>query len=97
MGAGAICTARHGFSRQEVGKSTTERTLLANKLNGHIEGDKTMGLIILVLLLALLLGGLGFASHIFWIIAAVVFIAWLVGFGVARGEGSGGRARWYRW
>jgi hypothetical protein len=26
-----------------------------------------------------------------------VFIAWLVGFGVARGEGAGGRARWYRW
>ncbi len=57
-----------------------------------------MGLILLVLLLALLLGGLGFAAHVFWIVAVVVFIAWLVGFGVARGEGSGGgRARWYRW
>jgi hypothetical protein len=58
-----------------------------------------MGLIILVLLIALLLGGLGFLSHVFFFIAAVVFIAWLVGFGLARGEGSGsgGRARWYRW
>jgi hypothetical protein len=56
-----------------------------------------MGLILLVLLIALLLGGLGFAAHILWIIAAVVFSAWLVGFGVARGEGSGGGARWYRW
>jgi len=56
-----------------------------------------MGLIVLVLLLALLLGGLGFAAHVLWIVAAVVFIAWLVGFGVARGEGAGGRARWYRW
>ena len=46
---------------------------------------------------ALLLGGIGFMAHIFWFIAAVVFIAWLVGFGVARGAGSGGRARWYRW
>jgi hypothetical protein len=56
-----------------------------------------MGLILLVLLVALLLGGIGFAAHIFWFIAAVVFIAWLVGFGVARGGSSGGQARWYRW
>lgn len=56
-----------------------------------------MGLILLVLLLALILGGLGFASHILWIIAVLVFLAWLIGFAVARGEGSGRRARWYRW
>lgn len=42
---------------------------------------------LLVLLLALLFGGLGFAMHALWII----------GFGVARGAGSGGHARWYRW
>jgi hypothetical protein len=56
-----------------------------------------VGIILLVLLLALLFGGLGFAVHALWIVAMVVFIAWLVGFGLARGEGSGGRARWYRW
>jgi hypothetical protein len=56
-----------------------------------------MGLILFVLLLALLFGGLGFAIHALWIVAVVVFLAWLIGFGVARGEGSGGRARWYRW
>lgn len=55
-----------------------------------------MGLILLVLLIALILGGLGFAAHVLWIIAAVVFLFWLVGFGFARGEASGGR-RWYRW
>lgn len=56
-----------------------------------------MAVILLVLLLALLLGGLGFAAHILWIIAAVVFVAWLVGFGFAGGELTGGRrARWYR-
>lgn len=55
-----------------------------------------MGLILFVLLLALLFGGLGFASHVLWIVAVVVFVAWLIGFGVARGEGAGGR-RWYRW
>ena len=57
-----------------------------------------MGLILLVLLIALIFGGLGFAVHALWIIAVVVFLAWLVGFGLARGESSsGGRARWYRW
>jgi len=56
-----------------------------------------MGIILLVLLLALLLGGLGFAVHVLWIVAVVVFLAWLIGFAVARGSASGGNARWYRW
>jgi hypothetical protein len=56
-----------------------------------------MGLILLVLLIALIFGGLGFASHVFWFVAVVVFVAWLIGFGVARGAGAGGKARWYRW
>ena len=56
-----------------------------------------MGIILLVLLLALLLGGLGFAVHALWIVAVIVFALWLVGFAVARGEASGGRGRWYRW
>jgi hypothetical protein len=33
----------------------------------------------------------------FWFVAVVVFIAWIVGFGVARGAGAGVKARWYRW
>ena len=57
-----------------------------------------MGVILLVLLLALVLGGLGFAAHVLWWIAVIVFIAWLIGFGVRRGESSGSRRRWYgRW
>ena len=55
-----------------------------------------MGLILLVLLVALLLGGLGFAVHWLWIIAAIVLIFWLVGFGLGRGESAGSRG-WYRW
>jgi len=53
-----------------------------------------MGVILLVLLLALLFGGLGFAIHALWIVAVVVLIAWLLGF-VLRGAGKG--TRWYRW
>jgi hypothetical protein len=58
-----------------------------------------MGVILLVLLVALLLGGLGFAVHALWWIAIIVFLAWLVGFGISRGESVGaGRRRWYgRW
>ena len=55
-----------------------------------------MALILLVLLLALLLGGLGFAVHILWWIALIVLVIWLVGFVVRVGEG-GSRHRWYRW
>ena len=57
-----------------------------------------MAVILLVLLLALVLGGLGFAVHVLWWIALVVFIAWLIGFGVERVAMTGGRRRWYgRW
>jgi hypothetical protein len=55
-----------------------------------------MGIILLVLLLALILGGLGFAIHILWWIALIVLVIWLIGFVVRVGEG-GSRGRWYRW
>ncbi|MYS24250.1 hydrophobic protein [Streptomyces sp. SID4948] len=57
----------------------------------------TMGPLLLVLLLALILFGAGFALKILWWVAVVVLVVWLVGF-VARSTGSGGaRGRWYRW
>jgi hypothetical protein len=52
-----------------------------------------MFLILLILILALLLGGLGFAIHTLWWIALIVLVVWLVGFLVRTGDGS----RWYRW
>ena len=51
-----------------------------------------MGLVLIVLLLALLLGGLGFAIHWLWIFAVIVAVFWLAGFAFRSGEGS----RWYR-
>jgi hypothetical protein len=56
-----------------------------------------VGVILLVLLIALLLGGLGFAVHVLWIVGAVVFLFWLIGFGFGRGASAGRRRRWYRW
>ncbi|MBC9715116.1 hydrophobic protein [Streptomyces sp. TRM66268-LWL] len=54
--------------------------------------------LLLVLLLALLLFGVGFAVKALWILALVVIVLWLLGF-VARSPATGGgrRARWYRW
>ena len=52
-----------------------------------------MGAVLLVLLLALVLGGLGFAVHVLWWIALIVLAIWLIGFFVRSAEGS----RWYRW
>jgi hypothetical protein len=55
-----------------------------------------MALILIVLLLALILGGLGFAIHILWWIALIVLVIWILGFLVRMGEGTS-RGRWYRW
>jgi hypothetical protein len=55
-----------------------------------------MAIILLVLLLAIILGGLGFAIHVLWWIALAVLVLWLIGFAVRVGEG-GTRSRWYRW
>jgi hypothetical protein len=52
-----------------------------------------MGIVVVVLLLALILAGAGFALHLLWILAVVVGVIWLAGF-LFRGADS---ARWYRW
>ncbi|WP_034087388.1 hypothetical protein [Streptacidiphilus albus] len=57
-----------------------------------------MGPVLLVLLVALLLGGLGFAIHILWWVAIVVFVLWILGFFRSGGGRPGGRGGgWYRW
>jgi hypothetical protein len=54
-----------------------------------------MTIALIVLLIALILGGLGFAVHVLWWIALAVFVIWLLGWVVGQGEG-GGRRVWYR-
>ena len=57
-----------------------------------------MVLIVAILLLALILGGLGFAIHLLWWIALAVLVIWLLGFLLRGAETAGGpRRRWYRW
>lgn len=55
-----------------------------------------MGLILLILILALLFGGLGFIAHLLWVVAVVIFVMWIIGFAVGRGASAGSRG-WYRW
>ncbi len=52
-----------------------------------------MALVVLVLILALILGGLGFAVHVLWWLALIVLALWLLGFVFRSGTGR----RWYRW
>ena len=51
-----------------------------------------MAIALVLLLLALILGGVGFAIHVLWWIAIAVFVLFLLGFLLRAGERS-----WYRW
>jgi hypothetical protein len=60
------------------------------------EGGEQLMVILLALLLVLLFFGLGFALHFLWVVAVVLFVVWLVGLALGRGE-SAGSHRFYRW
>jgi len=45
-----------------------------------------MGLILVLLILALIFAGAGFALHVLWIVAIVFLVAWLVGAGISHGS-----------
>jgi small-conductance mechanosensitive channel len=73
--------------------------VLAGPKQGHPVARRliTMVPLLLVLLLALILFGAGFALKALWWIAVVVLIVWLLGFVVRSADGGGRRGRWYRW
>ncbi|MFJ2176181.1 hydrophobic protein [Streptomyces sp. NPDC087851] len=53
--------------------------------------------LLLVLLLAVVLFGAGFALKALWVVAVIVLVLWALGF-IMRSAGAGGRrGRWYRW
>ncbi|MCS0604388.1 hydrophobic protein [Streptomyces sp. LP11] len=53
--------------------------------------------LLLVLLLALILFGVGFALKALWVIAVIVLVVWLLGFVLRSADGAGRKGRWYRW
>jgi Na+/H+ antiporter NhaC len=63
-----------------------------------LQPEVSVALVLLVLLLALLFFGLGFAAHLLWVVAVIIFFVWRIGWAFARGEASGSRRQWYgRW
>lgn len=87
------------MNRPQGGSGPGDRPLsLEIAKERYIEGrrkDISM-LILLALLLVLLFAGLGFAVHLLWIAAVVLFVLWLVGLVLGRGEAAG-RHHFYRW
>ncbi|MFF0448979.1 hydrophobic protein [Streptomyces sp. NPDC004609] len=53
--------------------------------------------ILLVLLLAVILFGVGFAVKALWWIALAVLVIWLLGFLMRSTSAGGTKSRWYRW
>jgi len=53
-------------------------------------------IILLLVVLILLFAGLGIVSHLLWFVAVVLFVFWIVGFALGRGEHAG-RHHFYRW
>ncbi|MBU3066006.1 hypothetical protein KO481_31380 [Nocardia sp. NEAU-G5] len=53
--------------------------------------------LLLVLLLALILFGVGFAVKVLWWIALAVLVIWALGFVFRAADTGTGRPRWYRW
>ncbi|GAA1952681.1 hydrophobic protein [Kitasatospora viridis] len=56
-----------------------------------------MAAVLLVLLLAAVLFGLGFLVKALWWVAFFVFVGWLIGFIVRPVGRARGRGHWYRW
>jgi hypothetical protein len=53
--------------------------------------------LIVLLLLLIVLGGLGFVAKVLWFVLIAALLIWAIGFlvgGVAEGSA---RRRWYRW
>ncbi|MDT0544620.1 MULTISPECIES: hydrophobic protein [Streptomyces] len=53
--------------------------------------------VLLVLLLAVVLFGIGFVVKALWWIALAVLVVWLLGFLFHRTGATGRRTHWYRW
>ena len=62
---------------------------------GEEKGVRQM-IILLVLLLVVLFFGLGFTAHFLFFVAAVLFLLWLAGLLIGRGENAGTH-HFYRW
>ena len=74
--------------RTRRGPQDAKRTNLVQHEISVVAERSTKMLILLALLVVLLFAGLGFAVHFLWILAAIFFVIWLVGFALGRGESA---------
>src|ERR1700685_1125186 len=82
-----------GMGADVVGSEGVRRAV-ADKVTASLTGrNRLMGIILLVLLLALILGGLGFAIHILWWITLVILAVLLIGLLPGPPGGGGRRVR----
>jgi SAM-dependent methyltransferase len=95
--AGVGAPRRRLVQRAARGNSVPKGRLNRAFLVTRRAGGQTMVPILLVLLLALILFGAGFALKALWWIAIVVLVLWLLGFVMRGTTAAGGRGRWYRW
>jgi hypothetical protein len=56
-----------------------------------------MPALLVLLLILVIFGGLGFAAHFLWIVLLVALALWILGFFIGAVEDGigGGRRRWY--
>ena len=54
--------------------------------------------LVVLLLLVVIFGGLGFAAHVLWWVLLIAVALWLLGFLIGGADAGAGRRRWYgRW
>ncbi len=59
-------------------------------------GREMVALLVLLLIL-LVLGGLGFAVHVLWFVLIAAVILWVLGFIIGGVDTTTRRRHWYRW
>lgn len=93
----AVVPGEPGLGHVDVGRP--RRSLFrerARREGPYRSTERIPMLILLGLLLVLLFFGLGFTLHALWVVAVILFVAWLIGLVLGRGE-SAGRHHFYRW
>jgi multisubunit Na+/H+ antiporter MnhG subunit len=70
--------------------ASSQVALPTQRPKAHRKED-VVGIVLVLLILALVFGGLGFAIHALWIVAVVLFIAWVITFALGRSRSNSAR------
>jgi 1,4-dihydroxy-2-naphthoate octaprenyltransferase len=70
---------------------------MAARVEQRHRKETLMVALIVLLLILVVLGGLGFAAHVLWFVLIGALVLWLIGFFFRSGETASRRRGWYRW